>query len=113
MAFVLLPVLVAIFTFGSMIHMEIAVQAAAASGARSAGSAGEFGETQYAKVIAELDANDVDPTPCAVSADHTTVALGDPLTVTVSCPQHIGIPFLLDEDVSLHSSFTTFGEVNR
>ena len=112
-AFVLMPILMAIFTFGSMIHIEIAAQAAAASGARSAGSAGGFGIEQQAAVIDELTANGIDPATCSITSSASQVGLGQPIEVTVSCPQHVGIPFLLDEDVSLSSSFVARGEVNR
>ena len=113
MAFVLLPTLVAIFTFGSMIHLEIAEQAAAAAGARAAGSAGGFSQPEFAAVNDELAANGVDTNGCAVTATSNQVPLGQPIAVTVSCPQHIGIPFLLEEDLNLQSTFVARGEVNR
>ncbi len=112
-AFVLLPVLVAIFTFGSMIHTEIAAQASAAAGARAAGADGGFGDPERIIVLQELDANGLDAAACSVSGSAAVVDLGQPVAVTVSCPQRISIPFLLDDDVSLTSTFVARGEVNR
>lgn len=113
MAFVLLPVLVAIFTFGSLIHVYIGEQAAAATGARAAGADGAFGPTEYGRVESELQGNDIDPSTCSVTASSGEVGLGEPISVTVSCPQHVGIPFLLETDVTISSTFVGRGEVNR
>lgn len=112
-AFVLLPVIVAIFTFGSLIHLYIGAQAAAASGARSAGSAGGFGPDQSAAIDDELRSNDIDPSGCSITVSSSSVGLGEPIAVTVSCPQHVGIPFLLDRDVTVSSTFVSRGEVNH
>ena len=114
-ALVLLPVLLAILTFGSLVHISIAAQAAAASGARAAGAAGVFGPDEARRLDDELRGNGVDPGSCAVTVAPAggEVSLGQPISVTVSCPQHVGIPFLLDRDVTLTSTFTARGEVNR
>jgi hypothetical protein len=112
-AFVLLPLLVAVITFGSIIHDDIAAQAAAAAGARSAGADGGFGAAEYARVADELTSNHIDPAQCDVTASSAVVDLGQPISVTVSCPEHVGIPFLLQQDIRLHSTFVARGEVNR
>lgn len=112
-AFVLLPVIVAIFTFGSLIHVYIGAQAAAASGARSAGSAGGFGPDQASAIDDELRSNGIDAATCTTTASTDSVALGQPISVTVSCPQHVGIPFLLERDVTVTSTFVARGEVNH
>lgn len=112
-AFVLMPVIVAIFTFGSLIHLYIGEQSAAAAGARSAGSDGGFGPSQYSTVEDELAGNGIDPAQCSIDASSRVVALGQPISVTVACPQHVGIPFLFDEDLNISSTFVSRGEINQ
>jgi hypothetical protein len=112
-AFVLVPVLVAIITIAGLVHVYIAAQAAAASGARAAGAAGGFGSAQITRVDDELRGNGVDPAGCTVSASAGAVALDQPISVTVDCPQHVGIPFLFERDVTLSSTFVARGEVDR
>ena len=110
---VLVPLLVAIITMGSLIHVYIAAQAAAASGARAAGATGGFGSPEMARVEDELRGNGVDPATCTVTPSSTSVSLDKPISVTVACPQHIGIPFLFTTDVSLSSTFVARGEIDR
>ena len=112
-AFVLVPVLVAIISIAGLVHVYIAAQAAAASGARSAGSAGGFGSDQMTRVEDELRGNGVDPTGCSVTASSAAVRLDQPISVTVDCPEHVGIPFLFERDVQLSSTFVARGEVDR
>jgi hypothetical protein len=112
-AFVLVPVLVAIISIAGLVHVYIAAQAAAASGARSAGAAGGFGEAQMVDIDDELRANGVDPASCTVSPSAATVRLDQAISVTVDCPQHVGIPFLFERDVELSSTFVARGEVDR
>jgi hypothetical protein len=112
-AFVLVPVLVAIITIAGLVHVYIAAQAAAASGARSAGAAGGFGDAQLTRVQDELRGNGIDPARCTVSASSGSVRLDQPISVTVDCPQHVGIPFLFERDVQLSSTFVARGEVDR
>ena len=102
-----------ILTFGSLVHVYIGAQAAAAAGARAAGTAGEFGPGQLAHVDEELRANGIDPASCSVGASAAQVGLDQPISVTVSCPEHVGIPFLLERDVSLASTYVARGEVDR
>ena len=112
-AFVLLPVLVAIFTFGSVIHLYIGEQAAAARGARISGADGGFGPTEYSAVVDELDNNGVDSTQCNVTSTSGRVSLGPPIGVTVSCPQSVSIPFLLSTQIDITSTFVARGELNQ
>lgn len=112
-AFVLLPILAAIFTFGALVHTYIAAQGAAAAGARAAGASGGFGSREAARVDDELRANGIEPSQCDVAASAHTISLDQPVAVTVSCPQHIGIPFILSTEVSLRSTFVARGEVNQ
>ena len=112
-ALVLLPVLVSILTLASLVHTDLGARAAAAAGARSAASAGGFGPTQLERVRRELRDGGIDPAACAVSATAATVSLDEPITVSVRCPQHLGIPFLLERDVELGANAVGHGEVNR
>lgn len=112
---VLLPVLVAIISFGAAIHVYIGAQGAAAAGARAAGAHGQFGPPERQRVLAELRANGIDPARCTVDASATQVGLDQPISVTVRCPEDIGIPFVLGSPfhVELASTFVSRGEVNR
>jgi len=110
---VLLPMLVAILTFSTLVHASIATQSAAAAGARAAGVAGEFGPDQLAAVVAALRANDIDPGACVIAGSAATVRLDQPISVTVRCPEHVGIPFLFERDVQLSATVVGRGEVNR
>lgn len=110
---VLLPMLVAILTFATLVHMSIATQSAAAAGARAAGVAGEFGPDQLDAVVAALRSNDIDATSCTIASSSGTVQLDQPISVTVQCPEHVGIPFLFERDVELSATVVGRGEVNR
>jgi Flp pilus assembly protein TadG len=110
---VLLPMLVGILTFSTLVHASIATQAAAAAGARAAGVAGEFGPDQLDAVLAALRSNDIDPNACIIASSSGTVRLDQPISVTVRCPEHVGIPFLFERDVQLSATVVGRGEVNR
>lgn len=112
-ALVLFPVLVAILTLASLVHTDLGARAAAAAGARSAGSAGGFGPAQLDRVHRELRSGGIEPVGCAVSATAATVGLDEPISVTVRCPQHVGIPFLLQRDLDVGGTAVGRGEVNR
>ena len=112
-ALVLLPVLAGILTLASTVHTDLAARAAAAAGVRSAASAGGFGPTQLERVRRELHDGGVDPSACSVSATPAVVGLDDPIAVSVRCPQHLGIPFLLERDLDLGATASGRGEVNQ
>jgi hypothetical protein len=112
-ALVLLPMLVAILTFATLVHTSIATQAAAAAGARAAGVAGEFGGDEMLRVAGELRSNGIDPATCSIAAGARVVGLDEPIPVTVSCPDEVGIPFFLQQRVVLTSTVVGRGEVNR
>jgi Flp pilus assembly protein TadG len=110
---VLLPMLVGILTFSTLVHASIATQSAAAAGARAAGVAGEFGPDQLDAVVASLRSNDIDPNACVIASSSGTVRLDQPISITVQCPEHVGIPFLFERDVQLSATMVGRGEVNR
>jgi hypothetical protein len=111
-ALVVLPVLVAILTLAAMVRTELGARAAAAAGARAAASAGGFGPDQLARVRRELRDGGIDPDGCAVSASADRVGLDQPIAVSVRCPQHLRIPFLLERDVDLSAVAIGRGEMN-
>ncbi|HZS15141.1 MAG TPA: hypothetical protein VFC09_11125 [Candidatus Dormibacteraeota bacterium] len=110
---VLLPMLVGILTFSTLVHTSIATQAAAAAGARAAGVAGEFGPDELGAVLTALRSNDIDPNACVISSSAGTVDLDQPISITVQCPEHVGIPFVFERDVQLSATAVGRGEVNR
>jgi hypothetical protein len=112
-ALILLPMLVSIITFGSLIHVYIGSQAAAAAGARAAGADGGFGDSELARVDEELQTNGIDAVTCQVNSSVSVAAFDEPIAVTVRCPQHVGIPFLFERDVQLQSTFVAHSEVNQ
>jgi hypothetical protein len=112
-ALVLLPVLAAMLSMASLVHTDMGARAAAGAGARAAASAGGFGPAELDRVRRELRDGGIDPAGCAVTASSDQVGLGEPVTVSVHCPQHLGIPFLLDRDVDLGATAVGRGEVNR
>jgi len=112
-AFILLPMLVSIITFGSLIHVYIGSQAAAAAGASAAGADGGFGESELARVDEELQTNGIDAATCQVNSSVAVAAFDEPIAVTVRCPQHVGIPFLFERDVQMRSTFVAHSEVNQ
>src|SRR5260370_9795364 len=65
-AFVLLPVLISILSFGSLVHTSIGAPAAAASGARAAGPPAGFGRPELARVQGNLRGTRIDPSLCRV-----------------------------------------------
>jgi len=110
---VLLPMLVAVLIFGTLVHASIATQAAAAAGARAAGVAGEFGDAEQSRVADELRSNGIDPSTCSATSDPLSVNLDEPIAVTVRCPQEVGIPFFFEGTVTMSSTVVGRGEVNR
>jgi hypothetical protein len=112
-SFVLLPIVVSIFVFGSLIHLYIASQAAAASGAREAASVGGWTAAVATDVQRDLQSNGVSGVRCGVAASAISVSLGQPIAITVSCPQQVGIPFFFEQSVDVSSTFVAYGEVNQ
>ena len=113
---VLIPVMIAILSFGAAIHVYIGAQGAAAAGARAAGAAGEFGPAEHQRVVETLRSNGIDPARCSIEPPGTVVvSLDAPISVTVRCPEDIGIPFVVGSPfhVDLSSTFVSRGEVNR
>jgi len=112
-ALVLLPVLVSMLSLATLVHADLGARAAAAAGARAAASAGGFGPAQLDRVERELRSGGLDPAACTVSATAATVSLDEPIGVTVRCPRHVGVPFLLERDVEVGTTAIGHGEVNR
>ena len=112
-AFVLLPVLFGIIEMGSVIHLWIGQQSAAAIGARVAAERGEDDVIVRDRVATELRAAGVDPSSVQVMVTPGYVRWGQPISVRLVSRRHIGIPFLFARDLTLTSVYVGRGEVNH
>ncbi|MEA2636738.1 MAG: hypothetical protein QOH92_3505 [Chloroflexota bacterium] len=112
-AFILVPVLFGIVELGSLIHIWIGEQAAAAIGARVAGERGEDDAIVRDRIRTELVAADLDPNHVQVSVTPASVRWGQPITVQVISHRHLAIPFLFSRDLTLASRYVGRGEVNH
>jgi hypothetical protein len=112
-AFVLLPVLFGIIEMGSLIHVWIGQQSAAAMGARVAGERGEDDVIVRDRIANELRAAGLDPANVQVTVSPGYVRWGQPISVRLVSRRHIGIPFLFARDVTLSSVYIGRGEVNH
>jgi hypothetical protein len=112
-AFILVPVLFGIVELGSLIHIWIGEQAAAAIGARVAGERGEDDAIVRDRIRTELVAADLDPNHVQVTVTPAFVRWGQPITVQVISHRHLAIPFLFSRDLTLASRYVGRGEVNH
>ena len=98
---------------GSLIHVWIGQQSAAAIGARVAAERGEDDPVVRDRVASELRAAGLDPTNVQVTITPALVHWGQPITVRLLSRRHIGIPFLFARDLTLSSVYIGRGEVNH
>lgn len=112
-AFMLLPVLFGIIEMGSLIHVWIGQQSAAALGARVAGERGEDDAVVRSRISAELQAAGLDPTKFQVAVTPSVVRWGQPISVQLISRRHVAIPFLFSRDLTLTSTYVGRGEVNH
>ena len=112
-AFMLLPVLFGIIELGSLIHVWIGQQSAAAIGARVAGERGEDDALVRDRIGVELRAGGLDPARVQVRITPSYVRWGQPITVRVISRRHLALPFLFTRDLTLASSYVGRGEVNH
>ena len=112
-AFILVPVLFGIVELGSLIHIWIGEQAAAAIGARVAGERGEDDAIVRDRIRVELIAAGLDPNHVQVTVAPASVRWGQPITVQVISHRHLAIPFLFSRDLTLASRYVGRGEVNH
>ena len=112
-AFMLLPVLFGIIEMGSLIHVWIGQQSAAALGARVAGERGEDDSIVRDRITSELRAAGLDPTQVQVEVAPSYVRWGQPITVQLASRRRLTIPFLFSRDLTLTSSYVGRGEVNH
>jgi len=90
----LVPVLFSIVAFGDALQRWIGQDAATAQAARFAGEVG--GDT-----------------PASIAITPPRVGWREPVTVAVSSPHRLAIPFVPSFDLTLRSRFVARGEVNR
>lgn len=112
-SFILVPVLFSTIEIGNLLHLWIGQHAAAAAGARVAGENGEDDLEVRDRIDAELRGAGLDPVHVTVEITPSRVDWHQPITVTLRSQRHIGVPFLLQRDIELVSSFTARGEVNH
>ncbi|TMF19728.1 MAG: pilus assembly protein [Chloroflexi bacterium] len=112
-AFMLLPVLFGIIELGSLIHVWIGQQSAAAIGARVAGERGEDDALVRDRIGVELRAAGLDPARVQVRITPSYVRWGQPITVQLVSRRQLAIPFLFSRDLTLISSYVGRGEVNH
>ncbi len=112
---VLLPVLFATVQMGTLLHLWIGQNAAAAVGARLAGERGQGDAFVLERIDAELSAAGIDPSRSRVKVIPPRAGWGEPITVTIETDLKLAIPFLplQQPTVPLRSSFTARGEVNH
>lgn len=112
-AFMLLPVLFGIVELGSLIHVSMGQQSAAAMGARVAGQRGEDDAVVRDRIASELRAAGLDPSRVQVTVTPTYVRWGQPIVVQLVSRRRVAIPFLFSRDVTLIASYVGRGEVNH
>ncbi|OLC55738.1 MAG: hypothetical protein AUH85_08505 [Chloroflexi bacterium 13_1_40CM_4_68_4] len=109
----LVPVLFSIVAFGDALQRWIGQDAATAQAARFAGEVG--GDTPEVRVLLAdgLRAAGVDPAGASIAITPPRVGWREPVTVAVSSPHRLAIPFVPSFDLTLRSRFVARGEVNR
>lgn len=112
-AFMLLPVLFGIIEMGSLIHVWIGQQSAAALGARVAGERGEDDPVVRDRIGAELQAAGLTPAQVQIAITPSYVRWGQPITVQLVSRRRIAIPFLFSRDLTLTSTYVGRGEINH
>ena len=102
-----------IIELGSLIHVWIGQQSAAAIGARVAGERGEDDALVRDRIGVELRAAGLDPARVQVRITPSYVRWGQPITVQLVSRRQLAIPFLFSRDLTLISSYVGRGEVNH
>lgn len=98
---------------GSLIHVWIGQQSAAAIGARVAAEQGEDDALVRDRVASELRSAGLDPANVQVAVSPGYVHWGQPISVRLVSRRHVGIPFLFARDLTLSSVYIGRGEVNH
>jgi hypothetical protein len=112
-AFMLLPVLFGMIEMGSLIHVWMSQQSAAAIGARVAGERGEDDSIVRDRIASELRAGGLDPRSVQITVSPSYARWGQAITVQLVSRRQIAIPFLFTRDLTLASAFIGRGEVNH
>ncbi len=109
----LVPLLFSIVAFGDALQRWIGQDAATAQAARFAGEVG--GDAPEVRALLEdgLRAAGVDPARASVTIAPSRVGWREPVTVTVSTPHRLTVPFVPTLELTLRSQFVARGEVNR
>ena len=110
---VLVPVLLAVVTFGRLAHTRLVLDAAAAAGARQAAVVGGDRAAVRTRIATELADGGLDPDRARVVVQPGVAAWGEPIRVQVSIDDQAVIPFAGSWAVPLEAEFVTRSEVTR
>ena len=110
---VLVPVLLAVVTFGRLAHTRLVLDAAAAAGARQAAVGGGDSSLVRTRIATELADGGLNPDRARVVVEPGVVGWGEPIRVRISFDEQAAIPFAGSWAVPLEAEFVTRSEVTR
>lgn len=110
---VLVPVLLAVVTFGRLAHTRLVLDAAAAAGARQAAVVGGDSSLVRTRIATELADGGLDPDRARVIVEPGVAAWGEPIRVQISIDEQAVIPFAGTWAVPFEAEFVTRSEVTR
>jgi uncharacterized membrane protein len=110
---VLVPVLLAVVTFGRLAHTRLVLDAAAAAGARQAAVVGGDSSLVRTRIATELADGGLDPDRARVIVEPGVAAWGEAIRVQISFAEEAAIPFAGTWAVPLEAEFVTRSEVTR
>lgn len=110
---VLVPVLLAVVTFGRLAHTRLVLDAAAAAGARQAAVVGGDSSLVRTRIATELADGGLDPVRARVIVEPGIAAWGEPIRVRISIDEQAVIPFAGTWAVPFEAEFVTRSEVTR
>ncbi len=110
---VLVPVLLAVVTFGRLAHTRLVLDAAAAAGARQAAVGGGDSSLVRTRISTELADGGLNPDRARVAVEPGVAGWGEPIRVRISFDEQAVIPFAGSWAVPLEAEFVTRSEVTR
>lgn len=110
---VLVPVLLAVVTFGRLAHTRLVLDAAAAAGARQAAVGGGDSSIVRTRIATELADGGLNPDRARVVVEPGVAGWGEPIRVRISFDEQAAIPFAGSWAVPLEAEFVTRSEVTR
>lgn len=110
---VLVPVLLAVVTFGRLAHTRLVLDAAAAAGARQAAVGGGDSSLVRTRIATELADGGLNPDRARVVVEPGVAGWGEAIRVRISFDEQAAIPFAGSWAVPLEAEFVTRSEVTR